>query len=123
MMRMMRSCARVFASLLVFGVPSLVFAQTTPKNFVEFAELILRFFRGVTSILLALTVLGLMYGVVLYFVNANDPQKREEIRPYLLWAVVGIAVTFGVWGFVELLSASLFGGGGIGLPFISPPAS
>jgi len=116
MKRITQKIALAFSLL----VPALAFAQT-PTNFVSFAELILNILRGVTTILFAATVLGLLYGVVMYFVHADNPAKREEIKPYLLWAVIGVAVMFGVWGFVQLLYSSFFGAGVVGLPFISPP--
>lgn len=107
------------AAIMLVVLPSVALAA--PGNFVEFAEFILRILSGATAILLSAAVVGLTFGVVLYFANADNPQKREMIRPYLLWAVIGIAVIFGVWGFVELLSMSVFGEG-VGLPFISPPS-
>ena len=108
---------RYLFALFLF-IPSLAFAA--PGNFVELVEFLLDVLTGVTAILLTAAVVGLTWGIVLYFASADDPQKRESIRPYLLWSVIGIAVIFGVWGFVQLLASSVFGTG-IGLPFLSPP--
>lgn len=119
MMRPIVFTAFAFAGISTFP---LVAAAQPPGNFVEFAEFLLSILRGVTAILLTAAVVGLTWGVVLYFANADNPQKRESIRPYLLWSVIGIAVVFGVWGFVELLYVSFFGSGGFGFPFIRPPA-
>lgn len=108
-------------ALLIALSPSLAYAQAF-TSFKTFAEFVLRIFSGLTSILFALAGLGLLYGVVLYFANGDNPEKREQIKPYLFWTVVGIAVMFTIYALVGILVATFFGGGGFGIPFLSSPA-
>lgn len=85
----------------------MVFAA--PKNFQEVVELVLVFFSRATLILITASVVGLAFGVVVYLMGYDDPKRREMIRPYLLWAVIGIAVLVGVWGLVAILTVGIFG--------------
>lgn len=106
--------------IITFGlIPSFAFAQA-PSTFREFAELFIAVVKsGVILLFVALGV-GLSYGVVVYLAHADDAKMRESIRSYLLWGVIGIAVAFGLWGLLAILSATL-GWGAVGIPIISPP--
>jgi hypothetical protein len=119
----MKKLFRTNISLISLLFPVLASAQIpAPKDFKEFAELILNAIGYLTGILIAAGLLGLMWGVVVFFASADNPQKREAIKPYLFWGIIGVTVMMGVWGFVELLASSVFGGGfNIGIPFISAP--
>ncbi len=109
----------IISSALLFLSPLLASAQLT--NFMDVSEFVLKVIRGAANILFALAALGLIYGVIVYFANSGNPQKREEIKPYLFWAVIGVTVMLGIWGFVGILYASLFGGGSFGIPFLHTP--
>lgn len=100
-------------------IPSLAVAQA-PGTFRQFAELIIAIVKyGVILLFVSLGV-GLAYGVVVYLSHADDAKMRESIRSYLLWAIIGITVVFGLWGLLAILSAT-FGWGAVGIPILSPP--
>jgi uncharacterized membrane protein YjfL (UPF0719 family) len=101
-------------------LPFVVFAQA-PSTFRGAAELIIQMIKGIINILFALLAVGLLYGVVLYFLNSDNEKKRTEIKGYLLWGVIGIIVAFAIWGILALLSQT-FGWGPVGIPIISPPS-
>lgn len=102
-------------TLLPFTV--LAAAPTTVR---DTAELFVAIMRGASRILFVSLTVGLSYGVVLYIINSDNENKREEIKGYLLWGVIGIIVAFGIWGLLAILSSSL-GWGAVGIPLISPP--
>jgi FtsH-binding integral membrane protein len=110
---------RILLSLFIALTPLVVFAQS-PSTFRELAGLFIKIMKGVINIFFALLAVGLVYGVVLYFANADNERKRTEIRSYLLWGVIGIVVVFGLWGILAILSNSL-GWGAVGIPIIRPP--
>lgn len=112
----------LFAALLssLFFVPSLAAAQA-PETFREALEMAIRWVQGFVGILFGAMWIGITWGVVVYLANAYDEKKREMIRGYLLWAIIGVTVVFAVWGIIGILHASIFGGGW-GIPLISPPA-
>ena len=111
----------VGATMLSF-LPMVAFAVTAPTTFREAAGLFVQIIKGIINILFALLVVGLLYGVVLFFANADNERKRTEIKGYLLWGVIGIIVAFALWGILALLSSSFGWGSAVGIPMIRPPA-
>ncbi len=106
----------IFASLL----PMFAFAAATTFRDLT-STVIVPIIKGIIRIFYVSLAIGLSYGVVMYFINSDNEKKREEIKGYLLWGVIGITVAFGLWGIVAILSATL-GWGNVGIPFIQPPA-
>src|SRR4051812_35001872 len=100
-------------------LPALAYAA--PANFRDFSSILIAVIKGFIRLLFVSLAIGLSYGVVLYFINGDNEQQRENIKGYLLWGVIGIVVVFGLWGILAILSATL-GWGGVGIPFIRPPA-
>ena len=112
-----------YFSLIAFLAiaPSLTSAAAaTPTNFKSFIELFLAVLQGFISLMFASLAVGILYGVVLYMINADNEKKRTEIRGYLVYAIVGIAVVMGLWGILAILNDTIFGGA-VGIPFISAP--
>lgn len=105
-------------TLFVF-MPYLALAQT-PGTFRQFADLIVRILKSFTILLFVSLGVGLAFGVVIYLANADDAKMRENIKGYLLWGVIGIAVVFGLWSILTILSMTL-GWGDAGIPIITPP--
>jgi hypothetical protein len=87
--------ARRAFGVVVCTLPFIAYAQAF-TDFLSFGEFVLRILGGVIAILFALSALGLLYGVVLFFANSDNEAKREQIKGYLLWSVIGIAVMFAV---------------------------
>ena len=100
-------------------IPSFAFAQA-PSTFREFAQLIVAIVKNAAIILFVSLAVGLAYGIVMYLANSDDAKMRESIKGYLLWGIIGIAVVFGLWGILTILSMT-FGWGTPGIPIISPP--
>ncbi len=105
--------------LLALLTPS-VAAAAAPTNFAEAAQWFLAVLQNGVAILFSLAALGLLYGTIVFLLNGDNESKREEMRPYLFWGIVGIAVLIAMWGLVALLQSSVFGGA-FGIPFITPP--
>lgn len=97
-------------------LPTLVFAAT----FKDFADNFIAVIKGFINILFVSLGVGLAYGVLLYFINSDNEKKREEIKGYLLWGVIGITVVFGLWGFIQIFCDTL-GWCEAGIPYISAP--
>ena len=112
-----RALRIIQVSTLFFPMVALAAAPTTFK---EAAMLVVGILKGIAELLFASLAVGLLFGVILYFVNADNESKREQIKGYLFWGVIGISVVFGMWGIVGILASTL--GWGVGIPFISPPS-
>ncbi len=102
-------------------LPLLAHAQVdTPSTFREAVMLFVTALRGIIAILFASLSVGIVYGVVRYFMSADDADAHEKIRGYLIWAVIGLIVVFGMWALIGVLS-NTFGWGAVGIPLLSPP--
>lgn len=104
----------------VLFLPLRAFAAT-PTTFKGAIEMFLGWIQGFIAVLFFVMWIGVAWGVVVYLANGDNETKRAEIKGYLFWAVIGVAVVFSVWSIVGLLHASMFGGGW-GIPLISPPS-
>lgn len=109
-----------FALILALStLPTVVFAAV--GTFKDFANVFVALVKGIVNILFVSLSVGIAYGVAMYFVNSDNEQKREQIKGYLLWAIIGLAVTFGLWGFIQIFCDTL-DWCVAGIPYISPPA-
>lgn len=96
-------------------------ALAAPASFRDFADVFVAAAKGLVNILFVSLSVGLAYGVALYFMNSDNEKKREEIKPYLLWGVIGITVVFGMWGIIQIFCDTL-SWCTAGIPLISPPS-
>lgn len=107
--------------LLALALTPSAASAAAAANFKEFAEFLLIIIQNLISILFAAMTVGLIYGVVLYFINSDNEKEREKIKGYLLYAVMGIIAVMGLWGFIALLNSTVFGTA-VGIPYISKPS-
>ena len=55
-------------------------------------------------LVLALALLLFIWGVIQYFIlGADDQEKRETGRAYMLYAIIGLVAIVAVWGIVALV--------------------
>ena len=101
------------AFLLALIAPHFALAVVTaPTDLKSFASLVVSMLGGIVGILFASLAVGLVYGVVLYFVHSDNEQKREEVRGYLLWGVIGIFIMVAVIGILQVVTNTF----GVSLP-------
>lgn len=109
---------KYFISLILL-IPVFASAQT-PSDFREFVGLLLRIIQNTITILIGAIALGTLYGVMLYMMNSDNEKKREELKGYLIYAVVGLSVVMSMWGLIAILTSTL--GWGLVIPQITAPA-
>lgn len=62
----------------------------------------------IVPVIFALAFLVFLWGVMNYFfIHSDDEGKRAEGRQFIFWGIIGMAVLFSVWGFVNLLLSTL----------------
>ena len=62
----------------------------------------------VVPLILAFAFAAFIWGVVNYFfLHGADESKREEGKQFVLWGIIGMAVLFSVWGFVNIMLSTL----------------
>lgn len=109
----------IASSATALLAPRLLVAAA-PSTFREFAGVFVSALNGLANIIFASLIVGMIYGVIVYLMNSDNEQKREQIKGYLLWGVIGMAVAFALWGILALLANTL-GWGDIGIPLLRAP--
>jgi len=62
----------------------------------------------VVPIIFAFTFAAFVWGVVKYFfLHGGEEKSRAEGRQFILWGILGMAVLFSVWGFVNIVLSTL----------------
>ena len=113
----------LFTEALFLLFPATAFAVTAPGSLKEFAQLAVKVLQGITGLIFASLVIGLMYGVVRYMISGESERIHHEIKELLLWGVIGIIVVMGLWGILAILGQSVFGTGAVGIPQITAPTN
>jgi len=58
-----------------------------------------------------------LYGVLkLSFIDGQKPEAREQARKFMFWGIVSLFVMVSVWGLVNILNTTFFGGKNLILP-------
>ncbi len=89
----------------------------TPSNFKEVVCLILGVLNSLVPIIIGLTLLVFLWGLARFILAAGDEKKLEAGKSLMIWGVIGLFVMVSVWGIVNILYGSFFGGS-IGLPLL-----
>jgi len=66
--------------------------------------------RSVVPLLIALALAGFVYGVIKYFLNPENEEKRKNGKSFMLWGIITIFVIVSIWGLVGILSNTFFDG-------------
>lgn len=69
------------------------------------------------QIIIALSLIAFLYGIFrLVFLDASNTTEREKARKFMMWGICALFVMVSVWGLVNVLKTSVFGGGGLIIP-------
>ena len=60
--------------------------------------------NAIVPLLVALAVVGFVYGVIKYFLNPENEEKRKNGKSFMLWGLVTLFVIVSIWGLVGILS-------------------
>jgi len=63
--------------------------------------------RSVLPFLVALAVVGFVYGVIQYFIYSDNEAKRKKGADFMLWGIIALFSIVCIWGLVSLLSNSV----------------
>lgn len=96
-----------FISIVSLLAPALVFAQATPVTDVNsLTNRVLGIFNIIIYVLVALAIVFIVYNIVIYVVQGNDPEGKKAALMNTLWGLVGLAIIVSVWGLVGILTRS-----------------
>ena len=68
--------------------------------------------NAVVPLLGALAVVGFLYGIIKYFLNPDNEEKRKEGKGFMFWGLVTLFVMVSIWGLVSIFSNSLLNNDG-----------
>lgn len=74
----------------------------TVGNIVNWASCTL--VKSIIPFLMSLAVVGFIWGVIQYFLNPDNEEKRKKGKAYIIWGLIGLFVIVSMWGLVALLS-------------------
>jgi uncharacterized membrane-anchored protein len=61
----------------------------------------------VVPLLVALAVVGFVYGVIQYFLYPDNEEKRKNGKTFMLWGLIALFVMVSIWGLVGILATSI----------------
>lgn len=73
--------------------------------------------KSVTELLMAVAFLMFIWGIVRFITAAGNPEKLKTAKGYIIYGLIGVFVMFAIWGIIQLLSQTFFGGS----PPTAPP--
>ena len=88
--------------------PTLIFAA--PRTFAELMGLFMNILNGGIGVAIILGLVIYFYGIATTIPTVKD-KGSEQLRTYLLWGLIAIFMMVSVWGILNLVRNTLFGGG------------
>jgi hypothetical protein len=64
-----------------------------------------RILNGLVGLAVLLAILGLFYGLILYFFKKGDEAKHEGIQ-MMIYGVIAIFVMVSIWGIIRILQGT-----------------
>lgn len=99
-------------SFSLFGMPLLAFAQ--PRNFSEVVSLLFSILGALVPIIIAITLIVVLWAGAQLVLHADNPNKRSESRSTLIWGILVLFIMVSVWGIINIFRISLLGGIAVG---------
>lgn len=92
----------IYLSLVLISTPFITFAAeiTDLKTLiVYFSGLISDF---IIPLLVGVAVVAFMYGIIQYFLNPENEEKRKQGKSYITWGLVALFIMISFWGIVRI---------------------
>jgi len=111
--------------LLVFSLPQTAAAivcpgevDLPPDNFEEIACLVLEYADPLLILLASASLLVFIWGIAKFIWASGDEKKLEEGKRLMFWGIIALFVMVSVWSIIQFFFSDVFGGYGVGLPFL-----
>jgi uncharacterized membrane protein len=59
---------------------------------------------AVIPLLYTLAITGFIWGIIQYFINPDNEEKRKKGKSYMIWGLMALFVMTAMWGLVGVLS-------------------
>jgi hypothetical protein len=107
----MATIARALLPSFSLLVPTLAFAQA-PRTFSELANTIVEILDVATFTLIILGLVIYFWGIAVNIPHFGDEEGAEKRKGFFVWGIVILFVMVSIWGIIQLLQNTLFGGSG-----------
>lgn len=84
------------------------------ESITSFSSAVSLIYSGINQLLpliISLTLLVFLWGIFRFVLGGSSEEQRTEGRKFMLYGIIGLAVMVSVWGLVNILTSTLFGGG------------
>ncbi len=104
----------ILLPLTALAIPNLTFAAycdsvgiqlpNSPKiaQLIDFFTCLLS--RSVVPLLITSAIVIFIWGVVQFIGNADNEEKQQKGRQFMMWGILGLFVIVSVWGLVRILT-------------------
>ncbi len=60
--------------------------------------------KSIVPLLFTLATAGFIWGIIQYFLNPDNEEKRKSGKSFMIWGIIGLFVMLSMWGLVGILS-------------------
>ena len=60
--------------------------------------------KFVVPLLFSLATVGFIWGIIQFFLNPDNEEKRKQGKSYMIWGLIALFVMISMWGLVGVLS-------------------
>lgn len=65
---------------------------------------------GILPLLMGLAVAGFVYGIIKYFLNPDNEEKRKNGKDFITWGLISLFVMISFWGIIAIFQNSITSG-------------
>ncbi len=62
---------------------------------------------GILPLLIGLAVVGFVYGIIKYFLNPDNEEKRKNGKDFMTWGLIALFVMVSFWGIINIFQNTL----------------
>lgn len=74
-----------------------------------FQNLVTYLFSPLFQLVVAVTIVYFLYGVLMFIVNFNDPEKKETGKRHMVYGLIGLLIILSINGILVTLSKAVGG--------------
>ncbi|HLP86657.1 MAG TPA: hypothetical protein VK153_02165 [Candidatus Paceibacterota bacterium] len=63
-------------------------------------------YKAVVPLLFALATVAFIWGVIQYYINPENEEKRKKGRSFIIGGLIGLFVMLSMWGLVAILTGT-----------------
>ena len=69
--------------------------------------------KSIVPLLVSLAMAGFVYGIIKFFMNPDNEEKKKNGKTFMLWGIISLFVIVSIWGIVGLFSSTFLNKGDV----------